>query len=143
MEDLTENIAPSLMLLWEVKRALEKGQSVSLGIKNYIRREKPEAFRHQVEIWWAAQSNLQIFYDKSLLSYKRRYLLEILEAGLKGHGILQALYGLENELILSCEDEILNHVAKLPLLALFPLMFLIFPSMLLLLVVPLLKLLQF
>lgn len=138
-----ENIAPPLVLLWEVKRALEKGQAVGVGIKNYLTRAKVDVFRQQVEIWWAAQNNSQILYDKSLLSHKRRYLLEVLESGLKGHGILQALYGLESELILSCEDEIQNHVSRLPLLALIPLMFLIFPALMLLLVVPLLKLLQF
>ncbi len=138
-----ENIAPSLILLWEVKRALEKGQSVSVGLKTYLKHAKSDVFRSQVEIWWAAQNNLQISYDKSILGYKRRYLLQVLEAGLKGHGILQALYSLESGLILSCEDEIQNHVARLPLLALIPLMFFIFPAMMLLLVVPLLKLLQF
>lgn len=138
-----ENIAPPLVLLWEVKRSLEKGQGISVGIKNYLKRVTTGFFRHQVETWWAAQNNSLILYDKSLLSHKRRYLLEVLEAGLKGHGILQALYGLESELILSCEDEIQNHISRLPLLALIPLMFLIFPALMLLLIVPLLKLLQF
>ncbi|MEK6628276.1 MAG: hypothetical protein AABY53_06585 [Bdellovibrionota bacterium] len=138
-----ENIAPPLVLLWEAKRALEKGQGVRVGIKSYLKRGAACVFRHQVEIWWAAQNNSQILYDKSSLSPARRYLLEVLEAGLKGHGILQALYGLESELILSCEDEIQNHISRLPLLALIPLMFLIFPALMLLLIVPLLKLLQF
>ncbi len=138
-----ENITPSLILLWDVKRALENGRSVAAGIKNYLERPKLDPFRHQIEIWWAAQNNSRILYDKSLLNYKRQFLLEILEAGLKGHSILQTLQSLENELILSCEDEIQNHISKLPLLALVPLMFLIFPAMMLVLVIPLLKLLEF
>jgi|GEM_PF-4603792 len=143
MENIKQRIAPSLILLWEAKRALEKGQSVGVGIKNYLHRTASGEFKIQVEIWWAAQNNTQIFYNKSILSYKRRYLLEILEAGLKGHSTLQALYSLEAELILSCEDEIQNHVASLPLLALMPLMFFVFPAMMLLLVLPLLHLLKF
>lgn len=138
-----ENITPSLILLWDVKRALEKGQSVAAGIKNYLERPKVDPLRHQIEIWWAAQNNSRILYDKSLLNYKRQFLLETLEAGLKGHSILQTLQSLESELILSCEDEIQNHISKLPLLALVPLMFLIFPAMMLVLVIPLLKLLEF
>ena len=138
-----ENISPALILLWEVKRALEKGHAVSWGLQVYLARAQSDAFKNQVELWWAAQKNSRIIYNKSALSPTRRYLLEVLEAGLKGQAILQNLYLLENELILSCEDEIQKHVAKLPLLALIPLMFLIFPALMLLLVVPLLKLLQF
>ena len=146
-----ENLAPPLILLWEVKRSLEKGQSVGAGIKTYLRRVKVGAFRTQIETWWSIQNSPQIFKEKSLvevslnmsLSPKRRYLLEILEVGLKGHGILQTLSSLETELISDCEDEIQHHVANLPLRALVPLMLFIFPSMMLLLVIPLLKLLKF
>lgn len=138
-----EDIAPPLVLLWEVKRSLEKGQSVGSGIKKYLKRVKTGEFRFQTEIWWMAQSNSRILYDGSRINYKRRYLLEVLEAGLKGQGILQTLQSLENELILSCEDEIQKHVARLPLLSLIPLMFFIFPAMMLILILPLLKLLQF
>ena len=138
-----ENIAPPLVLLWDIKRELEKGHSVSSGIKNYLKRPKSDVFQYQIENWWAAQNNSKVVFIKSQLNYKRRYLLDILEAGLCGHGILQSLQSLENELILSCEDEIQNHVSRLPLLSLVPLMFLIFPAMMLILIMPLLKLLQF
>lgn len=137
-----ENIAPPLVLLWEVKRSLEKGQSVGSGIKNYLKYTKTDEFQHQVEIWWMTQTNSQILYDKTQLNYKRQYLLEVLEAGLKGHSILQTLQSLEDELIMSCEDEIQKYVARLPMLSLIPLMFLIFPAMMLILILPLLKLLQ-
>lgn len=138
-----ENVTPPLILLWEVKRSLEKGKSVGIGIKNYLQREKTNEFQDEVEMWWGAQNNVRIIYDKTRVNYKRQFLLEVLEAGLKGHAVLQTLQSLENELILSCEDEIQNFVAKLPLLALIPLMFMIFPAMMLILVVPLLKFLQF
>lgn len=136
-----ENIAPPLVLLWEVRRSLEKGQSVGSGIKNYLTREKTNEFQFQIENWWAAQSNSQIFCVKSKMSHKRQFLIEILEAGLKGHGILQTLQSLEDELILSCEDEIQSHIALLPLLSLVPLMLLVFPAMMVVLIVPLMKML--
>lgn len=153
-----ENVAPPLILLWEVKRALEKGQSVRVGIKNYLHRTKTDTFRHQVALWWALQNSFspdqatknvaQIGHPSppnqlSPLNHQRRYLLTVLAAGLKGHGILPTLRDLEQGFILSCESEIQDHVSRLPLLALIPLMFLIFPAMMLLLVEPLLKLLQF
>lgn len=136
-----ENIAPPLILLWEVRRALEKGQSVGSGIKNYLQRIKTGNFRHQIERWWSSQFNPHNFYDKAELGLKRRFLVEILEAGLKGHGIMPALQNLEDELILSCEDEIQNHVALLPLYSLIPLMLFVFPSLMIVLVTPLMKML--
>lgn len=138
-----ENIAPSLLLLWEIKRSLETGRSVSAGIKNYLKRSPDDDFKSEVEIWWLAMNNDQIKYNKSHLNLKRHYLLQILELGLKGHSIANTLESLEDELILSCEDEIQLHVARLPLLALFPLMVMIFPSMMLLVLMPLLRMLQF
>jgi hypothetical protein len=138
-----ENIAPPLVLLWEIKRALEKGQSVSLGLRNYLKCKNSDPFQRQVEMWWNSQHNQQIVFAKNQLSYHRRYLLEVLEQGLKGQSILQMLYSVETELIMICESEINAKVAGLPLLSLIPLTLLIFPSLLMLLVAPLLKLLQF
>lgn len=138
-----ENLAPPLILLWDVKRALEKKQAISVGVKNYLKRKKDHTFHRQIGIWWLSQQNSRIFFDKKQMTYHRRHFLEILEQGLKGQSILPALYSLETELIVSCENEIQVYVARLPLISLIPLTFLIFPSMLLLLVAPLLKLLQF
>lgn len=138
-----ENITPTLVLLWDTKRALQRGLSVSVGIKNYLKRSSDEVFRKQVEQWWIAQSNPEVIFDKRQLSYLRRHLLEVLEMGLKGHAILRLITTIELELIESCEAEIQNHIALLPMISLLPLMFLIFPSMLILLVAPLLKMLQF
>ncbi|MEQ1722635.1 MAG: hypothetical protein ABL930_05630 [Pseudobdellovibrio sp.] len=138
-----EDIAPPLVLLWDIKRALEKGQSVSFGVRNYLKCKNSDPFQRQIEMWWLSQHNQQIIFTKSQLSYHRCYLLEVLEQGLKGQSILQILYSIETELIMSCENEINARVARLPLLSLMPLTFLIFPSLLMLLVAPLLKLLQF
>ena len=136
-----ENIAPPLVLLWDVRRSLEKGQSVSAGVKVYLRRRQNNEFQRQIVTWWASQSNSHINYSKSGMNHYRQFLLEILEAGLKGHAILQNLQSLEDEIILSCEDEIQSHVALLPLLSLVPLMLLVFPAMMILLVSPLLEML--
>ena len=140
-----EDLAPPLVLLWDVRRSLERGQSVGAGIKSYLaniedyRRNK---FRNQVENWWAAQNNDQISFDSSGMSEKRKYLLEILETGLRGNGILPALLSAEDELMLSCEDEILAHVAWLPIFSLIPLLFFVFPALMIVLLSPLIELLQ-
>lgn len=136
-----ENLTPPLVLLWDVRRSLEKGQSVGAGVKAFLKRPSKSEFQQQIEIWWAAQSNSQISYNNSGMNHRRQFLVEILESGLRGHAILQNLQGLEDEIILSCEDEIQNHVALLPLLSLAPLMLLVFPAMMILLISPLMELL--
>ncbi len=138
-----ENLAPSLILLWDVRRSLEKGQALSTGIKTFLARKRTSLFADQVESWWLAQTNPQISFDKQKISMTRKYLLEILEQGLLGQAVLENLKSYESELILSCEDEIQKHIAKLPLLMMIPLMGFIFPALMLLLVGPLLNALQF
>lgn len=137
-----ENVTPTLILLWDVKRALEKGLSVSNGIQSFVKRDIRHDFAQFVRAWL---SHFQT--DKESLSTKhlnptRRHLLSLLEHGLKGQAILDALKSYELELIMSCEDEIQSHIAKLPLILLIPLMGLIFPSLMMLLVFPALKMFQ-
>ncbi|MBC7743083.1 MAG: hypothetical protein H7061_12855 [Bdellovibrionaceae bacterium] len=138
-----ENLAPSLILLWDIKRSLERGQSISVGMKSFLSRKKENVFMDQVERWWHSQMNADSQFDKRQLSLTRKYLLEILEQGLKGQAILENLKSYESELILSCEEEIQTHIAKLPLILLIPLMGMIFPALMLLLIGPLMKALQF
>lgn len=138
-----ENLAPSLVLLWDIKRALEKGQSISVGMKCFLSRPKENLFMDQVERWWHSQMNPEGTFNKSQLSLTRKYLLEILEQGLRGQAILESLKSYEVELILSCEEEIQNHIARLPLILMIPLMGFVFPALMLLLIGPLMKALQF
>lgn len=134
-----ENLSPCLILLWEVQRSLEKGQSVQSGIKTFLKRSSGDNFFKQVEKWTLSLSHSQLFFDKSSLSISRRYLLEILELGLQGQGILEMLKSYELELIESCEDEIQTHISRLPLILMLPLMGLIFPSLMMLIIGPLLS----
>ena len=138
-----ENLAPSLILLWDVKRAIENGQAASQGIKCFLSRERSEVFHFQTKEWWDSLSNPNIRFDKRRLNPHRRMLLELLEAGMRGLPIAAALKNLEAELILSCEDEISTHVSRLPLILLLPLLGLVFPSMLMLLILPVLDMLRF
>ena len=138
-----ENLAPSLILLWDVKRAVESGQSVNQGVKTFLNRHKVDVFQYQIDTWWHSQRNPNIVFDKKQLRAHRRMLLELLEAGLRGQSIAAGLKNIEAELIMSCEEEISRHVANLPLLLLFPLLGLVFPAMLMLLILPILKMLHF
>lgn len=145
-----EDISPTLLLLWEIKRALEKSQSIHVGIESFLKKAPQLPFSNQVEAWWKCQTTridkgkdsreLQHEYSISLT---RKYLLEILEQGLRGQSILETLKSYEKELIQSCEDEIQSHIAKLPLVLMIPLMGLIFPALMILLIGPIMSYLSF
>lgn len=138
-----ENVTPTLILLWDVKRALEKGLSVLSGVQTFIKRDLRHDFAHFVRAWLTHFQTNKESLNTMHLNPTRRYLLSILEHGLKGQAILEALKSYESELIMSCDDEIQSHIAKLPLMLLIPLMGLIFPSLMILLVFPALKMFQF
>lgn len=138
-----ENLSPSLILLWDVRRSVENGRSVGQGVKVFLARELEDAFSGLIESWWKAQGRSNVRWKLEVHGSHRRMLIELLEAGLRGQSISQPLRSLELEMVQSCEDEIAAHVASLPLLLMFPLLGLIFPSMLVLLLVPILKMLQF
>lgn len=138
-----DNVAPSLVLTWDVMWALERGQPVTYGVQCFLKREDRNLFKHQIEMWWAAQKNPALSFDKRVMNATRRQLLHILELGLHGESILAQLKLLEAELLLSCDEEIQQHAALLPLKMMVPLFGLIFPSLLLLLISPLLRMLQF
>lgn len=152
-----EDISPTLIFLWEVKRSLEKGHSIHSGIERYIQRNRPDKFSFTVESWWSIQLNItasqlnrqQVFSNENPLeptvdlSMTRKYLFDILELGLKGQSILETLKAYEKELIQSCEDEIQSHIARLPIILMIPLMGLIFPALMILLIGPLLSTLSF
>lgn len=134
-----EDISPTIILLWEVKRALEKGESIQSGVNRYLAKKYNTAFSFQVEQWWIFQTNRRMEFNKSDIYMTRKYLFEILEVGLSGQAILETLKIYEKELIQSCEDEIQSHIARLPLILMIPLMGLIFPALMLLLIGPLLS----
>lgn len=135
-----ESVAPPLVLLLSVKRAIEKGDSVKSGVLSYIRKESGE-FPALVTRWL---SILQQGQDSRPLiaaipSLYRQTLLNVLERGLRGEAIYGLLNQMEEEIILACEDEISSRIARLPFLLMVPLFFFQFPAFLALLFGPLLK----
>lgn len=146
-----EDVAPSVLLLWYVRRALDSGQPTLVGIQLYLQMAPASRFRSCIENWWLARSNTQsgqgvragTFLTSTECTHQRLYLLELLEASLNGQSIGRQLAELEEELLSACRDEIEEHVARLPLLSLIPLLLMIFPALMLLLLVPLLRMLYF
>lgn len=137
-----ENITPTLVLLWDIKRSLEAGYSVASGLKFFIDRDEDHEFSRIVRKWYIELQSEPITAPEPSLTPTRRHLLALIGLGLKGQSILEPLRSYELELLISCDEEIQRHVAKLPLLLLLPLMGLIFPALMVLLLGPLLKMIQ-
>ena len=135
-----EDLAPPLDLLLQVKRSIEKGQTVRQGILSYLKRSNDD-FTPVVTQWMALLQQGQE-PAKSLVhlsSMHRKALLQLLERALRGDPVYQMLQQLEEEIISACHAEIDDKVARLPFILLIPLLLLQFPAFLMLLFGPLLQ----
>lgn len=146
MEDL--NLPSSMILVWDLKRAIEKNQSIQLGIKFFISRGLKCKFALKFGEFWRQHQLGPVQTTDVLLNHlsfnsAQRALLFVVMKGLSGQPVYENLKQLEMEYIDYCEDEIQRHVQKLPLLLQIPMLGLIFPAMMSLLIVPALGMLQF
>ncbi len=146
MEDL--NLPASLLLVWDMKRALEKNQSLQLGIKVFISRKLKCKFSVSFgDFWRQYQVGPALAMESSLnigrLNSTQRALIFLVIKGLSGQSIYENLKALESEYIIYCEDEIQRHIQKLPMLLQIPMLGLIFPAIMSLLIVPALGMLKF
>ncbi|MFS4458828.1 hypothetical protein [Bdellovibrio sp. HCB2-146] len=135
-----ESVAPPLALLLCVKRAIEKGQPVRVGILYYLKRHEGD-FPEFVMRWMGLlqQGQDATTYLETEKSMHRRILIQLLERGLRGEAIYPTLLQLESEIIEACQDELGTKLARLPFILLIPLLLFQFPAFLMLLFGPLLK----
>ena len=135
-----ESVAPPLALLLCVKRAIEKGQPVRVGILYYLKRHEGD-FPQFVMRWMGhlQQGQDATTYIETEKSMHRRILIQLLERGLRGEAIYPTLLQLESEIIEACQDELGTKLARLPFILLIPLLLFQFPAFLMLLFGPLLK----
>ena len=134
-----ENINPTLILVLELRRGIEAGDTVKAVLTNYLKNQKCE-FRQAILRWYTAlQNRSEIRLDPLLQSPARKTLLLIIERGLKGEPILKTLEQLEFEIRESCYAELEEIVAKMPFKVLVPLLLLIFPSVMYLMLAPILS----
>lgn len=128
---------PSILnLIWEVQRAIEKNQTFQIGIERYLEAKYEDTFAIQFRKWVVNRSEVSSF--ESL----HRGLIDVLQSAYQGQAIYDRLKLIEADYVEICMDDIAAHVAKIPLIMQIPLIFLIFPSVCLLLLVPTLSMLQ-
>jgi hypothetical protein len=133
------NLPSSLILMWDLKRAIEKNISLKNGIQNFVQRptklRNNDAFRTQFLIWWSKFEKEKVS-DLEPFNAQHRAIIMLIELGLRGISIYEQLKALEADIVEICESDIQEHAAKLPLLLQIPLVFLIFPAICILLLVP-------
>lgn len=135
-----ESMNPALGLLFAVKRSLERGQSVKIGVIEYLKDQKGD-FVTEVSTWfsyWQQGLPTQALLQKQTSSY-RRVLMHTLERGLNGEPIYNYLVSLEEEIIKACETSLSSSLGRLPFLLLIPLLLFQLPAFLALLFGPLLS----
>lgn len=130
------NLPSSLILVWDVKRAIEKNLSMQQGLQKFAERNVGgDQFAKNFKIWWQLRQKGQIS-DLNSFNAQHRAIILTLESGLRGQSIYESLKALEADLIEMCESDIQEHAAKLPLMLQIPLIFLVFPAICILLLVP-------
>lgn len=132
-----ENIAPPLRLLWHVKKSLDRGSSVRLGINEYLQIEQ-DPWKEQVLLWTLkVQQGVDTapLLDSQKTLY-RQHLLRLLERGLKGEAIYTHLNLLEKEISEQVDQQIEEFIGRLPYLLLVPLALFLFPACLVLMLGP-------
>lgn len=135
-----EDLAPPLELLLYVRNRMECGEHIRSGIHAYLAGTNQE-FRHQVRRWllcFESNTSSDLVLAEPM-SVHRRALLRLLEKGLHGRPIHQQLIELEHEIVEASAQEVQERISTLPVRLLVPLLLLLFPSYMILLVVPFLK----
>lgn len=132
-----EGLNPTLKLIWQVKKSIEKGSSVRSGIKCYLQNES-DPWRKVLNLWQLRleQGNSVSEIVQSQKSPYRQQLLLILEKGLKGEAILPILTQLEKETQEKVEMDLEEYTAKVPYILLIPLCLFLFPACLILMLGP-------
>lgn len=137
-----EGLSPSLKCLIEMQSALQNGETVRAGLRQYLSERDPkDLFAKQVGAFLFAWDQGQDWRAaiRSVREAHRRTLLEVAASGLSGQSILPHLESLKAEIVDAAELEIESHLEMLPLKMLVPLLLFQFPAFLLLLFGPLLR----
>lgn len=134
-----ENVSPTLRLILSFRYRLEMGESVRTGLLAALNDEQmPQVIKKDL----IRIKNAHDLGQSYVLPQGRaesvfyRHLVHLISRGLAGESILSGLLELEKETFESCVDEMEVYCARLPIIALPPLLFFIFPSIMLLILGP-------
>ncbi|MBY0452162.1 MAG: hypothetical protein K2P92_03935 [Bdellovibrionaceae bacterium] len=138
-----EDLSPTLVLIWDVLRAIEGGYSVMHGVQIFNNRGLPQNLGAEIRKVMQDTPKPPNFRNCGGLTLHQQHLLELIQLGSRGESVYETLKALETELILSCEDEISRHLALLPFKMMLPLLGLIMPALMIVLITPLIAMIRF
>jgi hypothetical protein len=135
-----EGLNPTLGLILSVRYSIDRGDTVRLALRHYLRHHDDELSRLVAQLFSLKERSQDTAgFKATVKSRYARAVLEVLERGFQGEAILQSLLLLEEEVRSSCQIELEEWSSLLPLKALIPLLLLQFPALLMLLFGPLLR----
>ena len=131
-----DSLAPPLRALLNIKLKIRTGISIREAIKEYGQEACDCDFAKNLSLWLFHKESEQEQKIQFTHNY-RKLLVEVLERGLQGEQILDALDTLEEEVINASNHDLETQLQKLPFIVFIPLFFLQLPALLLLIFYPL------
>lgn len=133
-----DGLNPTLAMALGIRRTLESGGGPREAVSTLIEEFRGSPIGTTLIRWKyltdrGLETGVLVQAEKSP---HRRALFFLLERSLKGESILPALADLEQEIIEACEADIDAHLARLPFILLVPLLFLLFPAVMILILGP-------
>lgn len=138
-----DRLNETLWLALEARRSLEQGDSVKTAVARVCAQPEETRFSRFLRQWQFLVERGADYTPMlaTVRSPHRRALLTLLARSQRGESIFAALLELENEIHEACEADLERHVARLPFILLVPLLFLMFPAVMILLLGPFLDIL--
>ncbi len=141
----------SLILIWELRRSIERNQSIHIGIQYFLDKKiQNDELSERIKEFYAGlrtsigeQNTHHGHNTGKKMTPTERLLFNIVKKGLQGIPIYDLLVELDQFMTNSCEEDIQKHIVLLPMLMQIPLLGLLFPAILILVIIPALGLLQF
>lgn len=131
-----DDLSPTLHLILCAREALERGDSIRVGIAEFIDADKSDLKLFLLNRALEAGDSRKLPRE---LKETEKSALSVLRRGLDGESILPVLKELEADLIERSDSEIEDFTQKLTFRCLIPLMIFVFPGYLVLLLGPTLE----
>jgi hypothetical protein len=141
MDDI--RLPSALLLLWDLKRAIETQKSLQTGIRHFVERKINDDFTKHFQILVPlSESEIKQRIPFLKLNVYQKNLIFLVAKGVSGFGIYPQLNLLEKEYLEICDDDIEKHIQILPLKLQAPLLGLIFPALMMILLIPVVNMLS-
>lgn len=131
-------IAAPYIFIESLRYELESGASLLPIIRRYIQ-ESSNDLSEQLEVWLANTQTQRLPTGELQKNWPiyRKSIFDLLDLSRSGVSIIEPLQSMEQELLKICENDLQRHLDRLPFKLMIPMLFFQFPSVMLLLIGPL------